>query len=260
MTKVQKLRCSLSSHALSVAPSSAPHHQRTGTSRVVPGRPESREPSQLPPPTPKEGKARGHPQSKNDNQPSVSVCLKKQCKQPCKTPPYLQVRRPMLCVVFQAIPPTEKDIIKDAARRRPVMTVSCLFCPGRFWELLPQGHIPSDARLPLLADTRTVPLEFLTAEADARFCSLFDQLEKLMSARTGDWLGDKVGTHTLTLPSSPPVANMHGFVGFQATALQLTWWASASWTRVPVNLCQTKTRPSVVDPLASVLSVWAETG
>jgi hypothetical protein len=55
-------------------------------------------------------------------------------------------------------------------------------------------------------------------------------------------------THIRTLPSSPPVANMHGSVGFQATALQLVWWASTSCTRIPVNLCQMKTCPSRVYP------------
>jgi hypothetical protein len=78
---------------------------------------------------------------------------------------YLQVRRPMLCHVFQTIPRETKE-----ERKGP-----------RLWAPLPptppQCHISSDARLPLL-DPRAVPLECRAAAAvSALLRSLFDQLE-----------------------------------------------------------------------------------
>ena len=59
-----------------------------------------------------------------------------------------------------------------------------------------------------------------------------------------DYREEEGNTHIRTLPSSPAVANMHGSVGFQATALQLVWCVSTCCTKMPVNLCQMKTCPS----------------
>ena len=144
----------------------------------------------------------------------------------------LQVRRPCLCHMYSKH--SHRDRGKGMAVYRPPP-------PS------PQCHISSDARLPLL-DPRAVPLECRAAAAvSALLRWLFDQLRERLRVsimNTAVTRKKRGITHIRTLPSSPAVANMHGSVGFQATALQLVWCASICCTKIPVNLCQMKTWPS----------------
>ena len=142
----------------------------------------------------------------------------------------------MLCPVFQIPPPLGKRRGgKETRLPRPPR-------PWVAYRRHSQCHISPETRLPLLT-LCPIPLECCAVKARALTRCLFDQLgNQPLVTKTRPGRG--VFAHILTLPSSPAVAYMHGSAGFQATALQLVWCASASWTRMPVTLCQIKTRPS----------------